>query len=175
MDSIKIQDVRELCLRGAMRVYAKNGGVYLEDTSSKESVRLDNKPVAAHTVPRDTGKNGSRVERLFGKRETWNNTQADEDQGPYKGFLMLECEECGEIKAFCAKRETYSFKCACGHVTPLEKLRPMFMHCKCGQVFRYKTNITRPTVSHTCIVCKAPVDMEINKKGTAYVTIGVRG
>lgn len=58
-----------------------------------------------------------------------------------------------------------------GHITPLENLRPLFMHCKCDEDFRYKTNITRPTISHTCIVCKAPVDMEINKKNTAYVTI----
>lgn len=50
---------------------------------------------------------------------------------------MIECEECGEVKAFCAKRETYSFKCNCGHITPLENLRPLFMHCKCGEDFRY--------------------------------------
>lgn len=171
MDNIKIQDVRELCQRGAMRAYAKNGGIYLEDTTSKESVRLDNHPVAGHTGPGHTGKNGSRVERMFGKRESWPHNNVDEGQGPYKGFLMIECEECGEVKAFCAKRETYSFKCNCGHITPLENLRPLFMHCKCGEDFRYKTNITRPTISHTCIVCKAPVDMEINKKNTAYVTI----
>ncbi len=175
MGNIKIQDVRELCQRGTMRAYAKNGGVYLEDTASKERVRLDTKPVAGSTGPKHTGKPGSRVERIFGKRETWNSDRVDNDQGPFKGFLMLECEECGEVRAFCAKRETYSFKCDCGHVTPLESLRPMFMHCKCGKDFRYRTNITRPTVSHTCIVCHAPVDMELNKKETAYVTIGVRG
>ena len=58
MDSIKIQDVRELCQRVAMRAYAKNGGIYLEDTTSKESVRLDNRPVAGHTGPVHTGENG---------------------------------------------------------------------------------------------------------------------
>lgn len=171
MDSIKIQDVRELCRKGTMRAYAKNGGVYLEDTASKESVRLDNHQVAENMAPESAGKNGSRVERIFGKRESWPSAKVDEGKGPYKGFLMIECESCHEIKAFCAKREIYSFKCGCGHITPLENLRPLFMHCKCGEDFRYKTNITRPTVSHTCIVCKAPVDMEINKKNTAYVTI----
>lgn len=171
MDSIKIQDVRELCQRGDMRAYIKNGGVYLEDTASKESVRLDNQQVAGSTGLESEGKNGSRVERMFGKRESWPNTRADEDQGPYKGFLMIECEKCHEVKAFCAKRETYNFRCDCGHNTPLKNLRPLFMHCKCGESFRYKTNITRPKVSHTCIVCKAPVDMEINKKNTAYVTV----
>lgn len=96
------------------------------------------------------------------------------DRGPYKGFLLIECEECGAVKAFCAKRETYGFKCSCGHETPLENLRPLFMHCKCGKSFRYKTNVTAQTITHTCLNCKAPVDMELNSKGNAYVTVGVR-
>ena len=117
------------------------------------------------------------VERMFGERESWA-TAAGEDktQGPYKGFLLVVCEECGAVKAFCAKRETYSFRCQeCGHETPLEGLRPMFMHCKCGKSFRYKTNAETETITHSCLDCKAPVDMELNGKGTAYVTIGVRG
>lgn len=120
----------------------------------------------------------SRVERMFGARETWNTTSTpnpDEGQGPYKGFLMVVCEECGEVRAFCSKRETYSFRCdKCGHETALENLRPMYMHCKCGKSFRYKTNATAEKITHTCLECKAPVEMELNKNGTAYVTIGVR-
>ena len=38
MENIKIQDVRELCQRGALRAFAKGGGVYLEDTTTGESV-----------------------------------------------------------------------------------------------------------------------------------------
>ena len=56
----------------------------------------------------------------------------------------------------------------------LENLRPLFMHCKCGKSFRYKTNVTAQTITHTCLNCKAPVDMELNSKGNAYVTVGVR-
>ena len=48
------------------------------------------------------------------------------------------------------------------------------MHCKCGKSFRYKTNVTAQTITHTCLNCKAPVDMELNSKGNAYVTVGVR-
>jgi len=71
---------------------------------------------------------------MFGARDTWKSADPDADQGPYRGFLIVQCEECGAIKAFCAKHETYGYKCGeCGHETPLEKLRPLFMHCKCGK------------------------------------------
>ena len=95
-----------------------------------------------------------------------------QDQGPYRGFLLIRCEECGEVKGYCAKRETYSFRCKCGHETPLEKLRPMFVKCKCGKEFRYKTNLTDQRYTHTCLDCGSPVDLEVNRRGTAYVTIG---
>ena len=111
----------------------------------------------AHVVPRSS---------TFGK---WGILLAN-------SMGVIENDYCGAVKAFCAKRETYSFRCQeCGHETPLEGLRPMFMHCKCGKSFRYKTNAETETITHSCLDCKAPVDMELNGKGTAYVTIGVRG
>ena len=128
------------------------------------------------TAERNKPERNSRVERMFGERESWVTAEEDKTQGPYKGFLLVVCEECGAVKAFCAKRETYSFRCQeCGHETTLEGLRPMFMHCKCGKSFRYKTNAETEAITHSCLDCKAPVDMELNGKGTAYVTIGVRG
>ena len=87
------------------------------------------------------------MERMFGARDTWKSADPDADQGPYRGFLIVQCEECGAIKAFCAKHETYGYKCGeCGHETPLEKL----------------------------LACKAPVDLELNSRKTAYVTVGER-
>ena len=56
----------------------------------------------------------------------------------------------------------------------LEKLRPLFMHCKCGKSFSYKTNLTAERVTRTCLACKAPVDLELNSRKTAYVTVGER-
>lgn len=96
------------------------------------------------------------MERMFCARDTWKSADPDADQGPYRGFLIVQCEECGAIKAFCAKHETYGYKCGeCGHETPLKKLRPLFMHCKCGKSFSYKTNLTAERVTHTCLACKA--------------------
>lgn len=129
-----------------------------------------------------TAARASRMERMFGSRDTWNTPAAevvkekdpDAGQGPFRGFLMIKCDECGEVKAYCARHDTYGFRCKCGHETPLERLRPMYMKCKCGKEFRYKTNLQESRYTHTCMDCGSPVDMEINSRGTAFVTIGER-
>lgn len=127
---------------------------------------------------------GGRTARIFGAKETWTKNSGeisvetpppDDQQGPYRGFLMVKCEDCGEIRGFCAKKETFSSRCLCGCETVLEGLRPLFLHCKCGADFRYKTNLQDATVTVPCLNCGAPVDMELNGRATAYVTVGVRG
>lgn len=138
MESTSISDVRRMCQRGAFRAYVQGGKVFLEDTSTGQVVPLNGESGPANTerraVPHREDRRGSRVERMFGARDTWKSADPDADQGPYRGFLIVQCEECGAIKAFCAKHETYGYKCGeCGHETPLEKLRPLFMHCKCGK------------------------------------------
>ena len=45
---------------------------------------------------------------------------------------------------------------------------------RCGKRFSYKTNLTAERVTHTCLACKAPVDLELNSRKTAYVTVGER-
>ena len=127
-----------MCQRGAFRAYVQGGKVFLEDTATGQVVPLNGESGPANTerraVPHREDRRGSRVERMFGARDTWKSADPDADQGPYRGFLIVQCEECGAIKAFCAKHETYGYKCGeCGHETPLEKLRPLFMHCKCGK------------------------------------------
>ena len=170
MEYIQVKDIWAACQAGKLRAYTDGPGIWIEDTETHEAVMLVDRQ-----TPAAPGQRKSRVERMFGSRESWGAPAADEGQGPYKGFLLVVCEECGEVKAFCAKRETYGFRCGhCGHETPLEHLRPMYMHCKCGKSFRYKTNANTETITHACLDCKAPVDMELNTKGTAYVTIGVR-
>lgn len=179
MESTSISDVRRMCQCGAFRAYVQGGKVFLEDTATGQVVPLNGESGPANTerraVPHREDRRGSRVERMFGARDTWKSADPDADQGPYRGFLIVQCEECGAIKAFCAKHETYGYKCGeCGHETPLEKLRPLFMHCKCGKSFSYKTNLTAERVTHTCLACKAPVDLELNSRKTAYVTVGER-
>lgn len=138
MESTSISDVRRMCQYGAFRAYVQGGKVFLEDTATGQVVPLNGESGPANTerraVPHREDRRGSRVERMFGARDTWKSADPDADQGPYRGFLIVQCEECGAIKAFCAKHETYGYKCGeCGHETPLEKLRPLFMHCKCGK------------------------------------------
>lgn len=187
-----IVKVRDMCMRGAFRAYAQGEDVYLEDTKTTCVVKLNGadepEPERRELMPpdfpararehaaRQQTPHGGRTARMFGAEQKPQRRDFRDDEGPYKGFLMVKCEECGAVKAFCAKRETYGFKCdECGAQTPLEKLRPMFMRCKCGKEFRYKTNLTDKRVTHTCISCHAPVDMELNRRETAYVTIEERG
>lgn len=139
----------------------------------------------------------SRVERLFGRRESWPNSTAaatpsqdkpkaeaeeTEDTGPeasfsrraVKGFLIVECESCGQTREFCSRAEITSNRChSCGHVTTLDKtyMRPAYAKCKCGREFKYQTNATGDTITINCIACGSPIDMQLNGRGTAYVTL----
>lgn len=139
----------------------------------------------------------SRVERLFGRRESWPNATAaatpsqdkpkaeaeeTEDTGPeasfsrraVKGFLIVECENCGQTREFCSRAEITSNRChSCGHVTTLDKtyMRPAYAKCKCGREFKYQTNATGDTITINCIACGSPIDMQLNGSGTAYVTL----
>lgn len=129
----------------------------------------------------------SRVERIFGKRETWAEAPKQEPERPatqqeakqdgkppIKGFLIIECEDCGETKAFFAKTPvTDQFCSECRHKTPLnyDDLLPAYARCKCGRQFKYRTNARKMNLTVNCINCGAPIDMELNGRGTAFVTI----
>lgn len=109
-------------------------------------------------------------------KEKWVSEKIEDGQGPYKGFLLVRCEKCGKVKAYCQKRETFVFKCECGNETLLEGMIPMHLNCKkCGSKFLYKTNIKNSTYIHTCIKCRSPVKMHVNRRGTAYVTFKKEG
>lgn len=121
-----------------------------------------------------------RVESMFGSRESWgleqNTPEARRDReekdqyGPWHGFLILQCAECGRARAFNAKQEIYAYKCGCGAETPLENLKPLYLRCKCGAEWRYKTNLQDETTEHKCIRCGNVVKTRLNGRKTAYVT-----
>lgn len=90
----------------------------------------------------------------------------------YKGFLFIKCHGCGKIHGFCAKAPISNYRCVdCGCLTPLNDIVPMYVRCKCGQRFRYQTNLTDDCFTYTCFGCGAPVDMAYNKKGRKYQTV----
>lgn len=126
----------------------------------------------------------SRVDNLFGSAwrkqkepdyievaEPYEHKDSDEEEG-YTGFLLIKCEKCGKIKGFCAKKEVVSYRCECGHETHLENLRPLYLRCKCGADYRYKTNLQTSVHTQNCLHCGSPVDIKLNNRKTAYVTIG---
>lgn len=97
--------------------------------------------------------------------------QGDHAEPGYTGFLYVKCEECGSAKGFCAKKPLQEYRCECGHKTPLSDLKPMHVHCECGEIFKYRTNLTDSTATMECIRCGSPVDLELHDKKGVYQTI----
>lgn len=92
-------------------------------------------------------------------------------QKRYKGFLVIRCEHCGEVKAFCSKNQISEYICKCGHAMELQGLKPLRLECKCGCNFFYKTNLTEKSLTLPCLHCGGPVDLTLNKRGTAYASL----
>lgn len=91
----------------------------------------------------------------------------------YKGFLLIKCEQCGDIHAFCAKVPISTYRCQeCGGRTPLETMARLTVACECGARHNYLTNIVTRQMDVTCFTCGAPVAVEWNDKLQRYTTIG---
>lgn len=95
----------------------------------------------------------------------------DRTETGYKGFLYIKCDACGSTKGFCAKTQIKEARCDCGHATPLKDLKPLYVNCKCGESFKYRTNLTDDTATINCIKCGSPVDLEYHYKNGEYATI----
>lgn len=126
----------------------------------------------------------SRVEALFGAKADWklppapapvkgteSGTETEPEPEKYKGFLYVECEECGALKGFCIKHPIDVHKCECGHYTRLHNLRAAHVKCECGHNFKYNTNIQSDAFTINCLHCGSPVDMELGSKSNAFVSI----
>lgn len=134
-------------------------------------------------APEPIKKPPSRVERIFGDFKATGeaetkaasaggqaNTTAKPEE--YRGFLLIKCDRCGKVHGFCSKTAITSSRCECGQSIELRSLRPVHLKCKCGREFTYKTNITEERFDYPCLNCGSPVDLELNKRGDTYVTIG---
>ena len=111
----------------------------------------------------------SRAETMFGPKETWaipDRAEAEEiTPKTYKGFLLIRCAQCGELRGFCAKQPISFYRCAtCNGETPLHDLTSAHIRCKCGKIFKYRTNIEEDSITYNCLSCGAPVDLVYNKK-----------
>lgn len=118
----------------------------------------------------------SRTETMFGPKETWAIPETaepeDVESKTYKGFLLIRCAQCGELRGFCAKQPLSDYRCAaCGGETPLHDLTSAHIRCKCGKHFKYRTNLEEDVFTYTCLSCGAPVDLAYNKKAHAYQTV----
>ena len=110
------------------------------------------------------------------QKRAWNETGGavyKPADGKYKGFLFIKCEHCGETRGFNAKVPIDEYKCSeCGGKTKLKGLRPAHLDCECGKHWKYQTNETADVLTINCINCGQPVDMMLNSRRTAYISIG---
>ena len=99
------------------------------------------------------------------------NSLSENEPEQYRGFLLIRCEHCGKIRAYCSNYPVTYHKCECGHKTDLHDLKPLYANCECGQRSYYRTNIEDPMIDVNCISCGAPVAVEWNAKKKRYGTI----
>ena len=119
----------------------------------------------------------SRNDSLFGtgwKKEPEKKETPQDVEHPdgYKGFLYIKCDKCGREKGFCSKEKIKSYKCDCGNEMELVNLKPLYTKCKCGNEFKYMTNMNTAEFTYKCFTCGSPVDVKMNSRRTAYITIG---
>ena len=89
----------------------------------------------------------------------------------YKGFLLIKCQSCGEMRSFCAKTPIHTYICNCGEETSLGELQEAYAKCKCGKKWRYLTNATDNIIESQCIECGMPLDMTYNYHKKQYVPL----
>lgn len=144
-------------------------------------------PIPAPAPSSTSAKHASRTERMFGAKEAWaarpdakeENAEEPEEMPEiaervktYQGFLLVRCGKCRNTYGFCAKAPISEYRCRdCGGVTPLRGLTALHIRCKCGQKFKYRTNLTEDVISYTCLGCGAPVDVVYNAKKNAYIPL----
>lgn len=167
----------------------ENDAIRLIGAAMKYDVANNDDEIAAQKVVRQPEvskkKTASRVETMFGdyksripipsvipKMPAVRSPKPEQEES-YRGFLLIRCEECGKLRGFYVNKPQTQYYCKCGHVTPLVGLRPLYLNCKeCGDSIKYMTNEKRDSLTYDCLTCDNPTDLEINQRGTAYITVG---
>lgn len=89
----------------------------------------------------------------------------------YRGFVIIECENCHETRSFNAKVAMSEYKCKCGHETPLTDVVPATAICECGKRWRYSTNKKESSFEINCLHCGSPIPLFYNERETKYETV----
>lgn len=109
------------------------------------------------------------------RTETKDTLQQEETQEEkrYKGFLHLECPNCGTIKSFNSAKEIKGYHCfECGEDALFEEeLKPLYVNCECGKSYKYMTNMKEQMFDIECLNCGNPVAVKWNEKKQVYETI----
>lgn len=80
----------------------------------------------------------------------------------YKGFMLIKCQHCGELKGFCAKTPIDTYTCSCGGKTPIQKMAPAVAKCECEKNWSYQTNADNQMLEINCFECGSPIDLKWN-------------
>lgn len=102
------------------------------------------------------------------------NTDMPGKRDGYSGFLAMECSACGRIREFFTRTSLTRYECPCGQREELAELLPAYAECKCGRNWKYLTNRRAMRLTLHCVACDSPIETEINKRGTAFVTMSMR-
>lgn len=103
--------------------------------------------------------------------ESESAEESEAEPPKYRGFMLIKCAHCGEVKGFNARAELSSYKCDCGGETPLGKLHPLTALCECGKRWRYLTNITEDSFEMNCLHCGSPIPVFWNDSKKKYETL----
>lgn len=135
----------------------------------------------------------SRVERMFGPRESWENRGADpaaaggdssstqsageplegreEKRAGIRGFVSIKCPQCGKVHTTCLHEARTIFNCRdCGQPVALEGLKSIKMECpRCRFKARYLTNREEKLIQMECLNCSHPVNFRKGFRRGNYV------
>lgn len=172
----ELHEVRSACT-GILEYLTRWGSPVAPDYVKQEPERQSEEPKAPAAPASEQP--ASRVERMFGKRETWISERGDHaasGRTPVKGFLHLKCPGCGnQFTTFLKEPKDFFYCRDCGTKIPLDlpAMRKFSAACnKCGdRPITYRTNSNEDVIAVSCRNCGAEIDGMLHKLRDEYVTI----